>query len=164
MSAPPSAPMNSRRWRRTTMMRRFSKSCCFAASITPCRIWRMGWICRWRRTRRGFRAGATSTFSVVPAMPELNHARAQYVVQVHDADRLVGLGHDQGGDLRRVEYFQSFAGEQIPRNRLRVFRHDIVDKGGHQIGAHVAAQIAVGDDADDGAARIGDADATKALR
>ena len=28
-------------------------------------------------------------------VPMLRHARAQDVVQVHDADRLVGIGHDQ---------------------------------------------------------------------
>ena len=42
------------RSRRISMMRRFSRSSCSAASIAPCRIWRTGFGCRWRRRRRGF--------------------------------------------------------------------------------------------------------------
>ena len=34
---------------------RSSKSSCCAASIAPCRIWRTGWRCRWRKRRQGFR-------------------------------------------------------------------------------------------------------------
>ena len=49
-------------------------------------------------------------------------------------------------------------------DRLRVFGHDVVDQRGHQIRPHVAAQIAVGDDADDLPARINDADAAEAFR
>ena len=50
------ATPNSRRCRRITTRRRFSRSSCCAASIAPCRISRTGWRCRWRRRRRGFRS------------------------------------------------------------------------------------------------------------
>src|SRR5258708_4224140 len=95
------------------------------------------------------------------AAVDLRYPSPQYVVQMHDADRPVGVGHDQGGDLRRVENFQRFAGEQVARNGLRILRHYVVDQRRHQIGAHVAAQIAVGDDADDCSAPIDEADAPK---
>src|SRR5216683_1153133 len=57
----------------------------------------------------------------------LRHAGPQNIVEVHDTDRLVGIGHDQGGDLRGVENFQRLAGEQVAGDRLRVFGHDVVD-------------------------------------
>ena len=94
----------------------------------------------------------------------LRHSSPQYIVQVHDADRPAGVGHDQGGDLRRIENFQRFAGKQVARNGFWIFRHHVVDQRRHQIGAHVAAQVTVGDDADDRSARIDDADAAETLR
>ena len=39
----------------------------------------------------------------------------------------------------------------------------VVDLRVEQVGAHVAAQVAVGDDADELARRVGDADAAEAL-
>ena len=65
------ATPNSRRCRRITTRRRFSRSSCCAASIAPCRIWRTGWRCRWRRTRQGFRRAdrhSGATRSVEPQM------------------------------------------------------------------------------------------------
>ncbi len=47
---------------------------------------------------------------------------------------------------------------------LGFFGHDFIDRNRHQVGAHVTAEIAVGDDADHMAVAIGDADAAKALR
>src|ERR1700694_3941039 len=115
------------------MMRKFWKFSCFAASIIPCRISRTGWICRWRRTRRGFRWLSinrhceerqrrsnpacfvamdcfASLAMTMQRLPLLNHARAQNVVQVHDADRLVGLGTDRGGVFGGVGIFRGLAG------------------------------------------------------
>ena len=47
---------------------------------------------------------------------------------------------------------------------LRVLRHHLVDNSRHQIGPPAAAQVAVGDDADDLAGVVDDADAAKPLR
>ena len=42
-------------------------------------------------------------------------------------------------------------------------RHHLLDVAVEQVGAHVPAQIAVGDDADEMAAMVGDADAAEGL-
>jgi hypothetical protein len=82
---------------------------------------------------------------------------------MHDTDRLAGVGDDQRRYLRGVEDFQRLAGQHVAIDRLRIFRHHLVDGGRHQTGAHIhmAAQIAVGDDAGNMSTRIDDADAAK---
>ena len=49
------------------------------------------------------------------------------------------------------------------RTVLRIARHDLIDRAVEQVGAHVTAEIAVGDDADEIAVVIDDADAAEAL-
>ena len=73
-------------------------------------------------------------------------ADAQEIVEMHDADRPVAFHHDQRRDLQRIDKFQSFAGELPGPNRFRRCRHHLADRRPQQIVAHVAAQVAVGDD------------------
>ena len=37
---------------------------------------------------------------------------------MHDADRLVGIGHDQRRDLRGIEDFECLAGENVAEWRI----------------------------------------------
>ena len=65
--------------------------------------------------------------------------------------------------LAEVEHFERFGRKLVGPHGLRLPGHLVVDAGCEQIGPHVAAQVAVGDDADEPAVAIGDADAAEAL-
>ena len=65
--------------------------------------------------------------------------------------------------LYRIQDLQRLADQLIGPHRLRRARHDLVNAGVEQVVAHVPAQIAVGDDADQSPRGIDDADAAEAL-
>jgi hypothetical protein len=74
-------------------------------------------------------------------------AGAEQVVDMDDADRAPILDHEQGGDCRGVYDLERGARQQIGRHGLRRRRHDVPGAALEQPVAHMAAQIAVGDDA-----------------
>src|SRR5690349_21337012 len=70
---------------------------------------------------------------------ELRDARAQQIVEMHDADRAAGVDHHERGYIRRVEQFERLADQLIGTHRLRPRRHDVLDPGVEQVGPHVPA-------------------------
>ena len=59
-------------------------------------------------------------------------------------------------NLRGVEHFHRLADELIGPHGLRIARHDRLRPALEQVGAHVPAQVAVGDDADEPSVRVDD--------
>ncbi len=96
-------------------------------------------------------------------LDDLRHAGAQQIVEMHDADRPVFFHDDERGDLRGVEQLQRLAGQLIGPHGFRRYRHHLVDRCLQQIVTHVAAQIAVGDDAGKFPVGIDDRHAAEAL-
>ena len=82
---------------------------------------------------------------------------------MHDAHRLAVGDHHQRHDLGGVEHVERRGDQRVGRNRLGVGRHDILDAMLEDALGEMAAQIAVGDDADKVSPRIGDAEAAKAF-
>ena len=67
--------------------------------------------------------------------------------------------------LGRIDGVEHLGGEHVAAQwSSGIFRHDVIDPGRHQVGPHVTAQIAVGDDAGDIAVTVDDADAAETLR
>jgi len=62
------------------------------------------WWARFALPTYGYEVGMSAT---------LRHSGAQEIVQMKDADRPVGVGDDQRGDLRRIEQLQRFAGKRV---------------------------------------------------
>ena len=133
MTAPRSATRNSRRCRRITTRRKIFEImllCGFYRTVSylanglalPLEA-KAARFPELSRHSEGERSERTRPFLeldarwVRPSAPPCNdggsalrHARAQHVVQMHDADRLAGLGDDQHGhrDLRRIDRSPAF--------------------------------------------------------
>ena len=94
----------------------------------------------------------------------LRGAGTQQIVKVHDANGNAGLDNEHRGDLGAVQHFEQLADELIGPHGFGTTRHHVLDAGFKQIGAHVTPQVAVGDNAEQVALVVGDADAAEALR
>src|SRR5260221_46402 len=73
------------------------------------------------------------------------------------------IHHDELRFLHRVEQLERFADKLVGPHGLRLRRHHLLDFEVEQVGAHVPAQVPVGDDAHEMAAAVGDADAAEGL-
>ena len=82
-----------------------------------------------------------------------------------DADRTVVLDHEQAGDRALVadpvHDAERLGGQRLGPDGPRRAGHDLARRHRKQARVHVPAQVAVGDDADQGAAVVGDADAAE---
>jgi len=90
--------------------------------------------------------------------------RAQAIVDVEDAEGPPGLVDDEeAGDRLGIHLPHRFGGQRLRPDRLRRRRHHVVDALGEKGASHVAAEIAVGDDADKLAMAVHHAGAAEAL-
>ncbi|MBN9278772.1 MAG: SIS domain-containing protein, partial [Hyphomicrobium sp.] len=83
---------------------------------------------------------------------------AQQVVDVDEADRPAGFDDEQRRDPRFVEDVERGRGKRARFDRLRVGGHDLAGRRRQQTWPHVAAKVAVGDDADELAVAIDNAE------
>ena len=68
---------------------------------------------------------------------------------MHQPHRLLlGVDHEQAGDLQRIELLQRLGRQRIGLDGLGRLGHHGSCRALQQVGRHVAAQVAVGDDAD----------------
>eukprot|EP01136_Pigoraptor_vietnamica_P039950 Opistho-1_new@11301 len=93
----------------------------------------------------------------------LGDAGLQAIMQAHDADRLAVLDDEQRGDGFLVHYMQRFRRQRSWADGARLRGHHVGGAAMQQIAAHVAPQIAVGDDTGQIAPCIDDADAAIGL-
>src|SRR5215467_14241882 len=84
-------------------------------------------------------------------------------MEVHDAHRPAAIHHDQLRLLHRIEQLERLADELVGPHGLRFRRHHLLDFEVEQVGAHVPAQVAIGDNAHEVTATVGDADAAEGL-
>src|SRR5260370_15383497 len=80
-----------------------------------------------------------------------------------EADRTLAFDHQQNGSLQGIEDLQCFTAKLIGAHRIRAPTHDVFNEGFEKVRTHVAAQVAVSDDADQIAGPIDDADAAPTL-
>src|SRR5262249_43895790 len=122
---------------------------------------------RWGRGRS--RAGYSRRFEDLPRRPDVDGDRrlrdpgAQEVVEVHDADRLAAIHHDELRLLHRVEQLERFADKLVGPHGLRLRRHPLLDFEVKQVRAHVPAQVPYGYDSDEMSTTVGDTDAAEGL-
>src|SRR5207302_11127567 len=81
----------------------------------------------------------------------------------HDSDRMPRVNDEQCSDLSGIEQFDCLTDKLVGPDGFRIAGHDVIDGGVEQIWAHVAAEIAVRDDADKISLAACDADAAEAL-
>src|SRR6185437_2135332 len=93
-------------------------------------------------------------------------AGSEAIVNVDDAEGTALIVDDEeagDGPRQLVHAAERLRGEGAGANGLGLLAHDLVDDGAQQPVAHMAAQIAISDDADEAPAGIGDADAAEAF-
>ena len=62
---------------------------------------------------------------------------------------LLVFDDEERGDLRLIEKVERGAGQHVGRDRARPGGHHLVDGSRQEVGAEMAAEVAVGDDADE---------------
>src|SRR5436190_13972884 len=92
------------------------------------------------------------------------HSGAQAIVHVEKPGRPpVVVDDKERGDRGAVHQPQRLGGEMPGGDRPWLAVHDLADPADEERVIHVAAQIAVGDDAEEPSVAAGDADAAKAF-
>ena len=90
-------------------------------------------------------------------------------MNVEDADGPTLLDHEEAADAEIIDApgvheIERLGGERLRANGVRPARHHLAHLLVEKVGAHVAAQVAVGDDTDEPAGLVHHADAAEVLR
>ncbi len=93
-------------------------------------------------------------------MRALEDSLSEEVVDVDDADGFILIDDEQGGDLGFLHQFEGGGSDHIAADGFGVRRHDVLSLFCEEVVSDVASEVAIGDDADEAAIFVGDADAS----